>query len=79
MKGTESELYPRPGVVLYLQDLLDRQTSQTAQVSAARLLQEHQVVALGLLQSRIVDVRAAHVHRCVEETLRQRRRHEGPH
>ena len=56
----------------YLQDLSDGQTSEAAQVFAARLLQEHQVVRLGLFQRGVVDVRAAHVHRRVEETLRQR-------
>lgn len=73
------ETAPPCGWLRYLQDLSGRQTSQAAQVCAARLLQEHQVVGLGLLQGGVVDVRAAHVHRRVEEALRQRRRHQGPH
>lgn len=62
-----------------LQDLTDGETSEAAPVSAARLLQEHQVVGLGLFKRRIVDVGAAHVHRRTEETLRQRRHHQRPH
>lgn len=58
-----------PAGVPYLQHLLDGQTSQAGAVSAARLLQKHPVVCLGLLQAGVEDVRAAHVHRCPEETL----------
>lgn len=68
-----------PAGVPYLQHLVDGQTSQAGAVSAARLLQKHPVVGLGLLQAGVEDVRAAHVHRCPEETLGHGRRHQGPH